>query len=340
MDNQRHSLRNRFPGHIAYLLILYAIVNAVGMCLTTRCLAAEIVDRIVAIVNNEIISLYELNQIAKPYFERIKSSRYPVDVEKKLMFEVRQKILKELIDQKLADQELERLKISVSDQEIENTIERLKESKFITDEQLREALAKEGLTYEQYREQTKKQIQRAKLVNLEVRSKIVITEEEIKAYYDSHIAEFAGEKKYHLRNIHMWVPSYVGYDDRQIALQTMQAARLELEGGKRIEAVVQEFSASAPTLDGGDLGLFKLDDLAPRLQELIKDMKAGDLTPVLEMEFGFQIVLVDEIVESGGKSLEEVKTEIQDKLYKQIVDQKYSSWLQALRDRSHIKIVN
>jgi peptidyl-prolyl cis-trans isomerase SurA len=305
-------------------------VYDVGFCLTTRCLAAEIVDRIVAIVNDDVISLYELNQIAKPYFERIKSSQYPVDVEKKLMFDVRQKILKELIDQKLTDQELERLKISVSDNEIENAIERLKESKFITDEQLREALAKEGLTYEQYREQTKKQIQRAKLVNLEVRSKIVITEE----------AEFAGEEKFHLRNLHMRVPSYASYEDRQIAFKTMQTARLELESGKSIETVVQEFTGLASQVDGGDLGFFKLDDLAPRLQELIKDMKAGDLTPVLEMEFGFQIVYLDEIVESGGKSLEEAKTEIQNKLYSQIVDEKYSSWLQALRDRSHIKIVN
>jgi peptidyl-prolyl cis-trans isomerase SurA len=315
-------------------------VYAVGICLTSRSLSAEIVDRIVAIVNNDVISLYELNQVAKPYFERIKSSRYPLDVEKKLMFEVRQKILKELIDQKLTDQELERLKISVSDREIENTIERLKESQFITDEQLREALAKEGLTYEQYREQTKKQIQRAKLVNLEIRSKVVITEEDIKAYYDSHKAEFAGEKKFHLRNIHVRVPSYASYDDRQNALKTMQSARLELENGKTIETVVLDYSAAGSMLDGGDLGFFKLDDLAPRLQELIKDMKAGDFTPVLEMEFGFQIVYVDEIVESGGKSLEEVETEIQRKLYNQIVDEKYSSWLQTLRDRSHIKIVN
>ena len=337
---QRLSRQNRFPGHITYFLILYGIVSAVGICLTSRSLAAEIVDRIVAIVNNEVISLYELNQFAKPYFERIKSSRYPVDVERKLMFEVRQKILKELIDQKLTDQELERLKISVSDKEVENAIERLKESKFITDEQLREALAKEGLTYEQYREQTKKQIQRAKLVNLEVRSKIVVTEEDIKAYYDDHKAEYAGEKKIHLRNIHVRVPTYATYDDRQIALETMQAARRELESGKSVDDVVKEFTTSPLKVDGGDLGLFKLDDLAPKLQEMIKDMKAGDTTPVIEMEFGFQIVYVAEIVEAGGKSLEDVKTEIQSKLYNQIVDEKYSSWLQALRDRSHIKIVN
>lgn len=340
MKYQRLSRRNRLPGHFIYLFILYGLVYTVSICVTSRSLAAEIVDRIVAIVNNEVISLYELNQIAKPYFERIKSSRYPVDVEKKLMFEVRQKIIKELIDQKLTDQELDRLKISVSDKEIENATERLKESRFITDEQLRELLAKEGLTYEQYREQTKKQIQRAKLVNLEVRSKIVITEEDIKAYYDSHKADYAGEKKFHLRNIHVRVPAYAIGDERQTALRTLQSVRLKLESGKSIEAVVKEYTASTSMVDGGDLGFFKLDDLAPRLQELIKDMKAGDFTPVLEMEFGFQIVYVDKIAESGGKSLEDVKTDIQSKLYDQIVDKKYNSWLQALRDRSHIKIVN
>ena len=92
--------------------------------------------------------------------------------------------------------------------------------------------------------------------------------------------------------------------------------------------------------EGDDLGFFKLDELAPQLQDEIINKKAGEFTQILEADFGFQIVYIEEIADSGGKSLEEASPEIEDKLYKEIVDREFNSWLQALHDRSHIKIIN
>ena len=117
-------------------------------------------------------------------------------------------MLDRLINQKIEDQEIKRLKVKISEEQIDRTIERIKETNYLTDEQLRAALAKDGLTIEEYRKKIKSQILRTRLVNLKVKSKIVITNEDVKAYYEEHIEEYGGKQKYHLRNIIMRVPLF------------------------------------------------------------------------------------------------------------------------------------
>ena len=302
--------------------------------------AAEIVDRIVAIVNNEVISLYELDQTAAPYIQKVKESQYPPDVERQVLFEIRSQVLNELINQKLTDQELKQQNISVSENEVDNTIERLKESRQITDEELRKFLEDEGITYDEYRTQTKRQILRARLVNLEVRSKIVITEQDIKDYYNQHIAEYGGEKKYKLSNIFIRVSPVATEYERNSARNVMESILAELEAGKPFDTLKNIEIDSSQRLEGGDLGEFSLEDLSSHLREIIEKLNTGEFTPVLQEPFGYQIVYVEKKIESVGKSLTEATNEIEDKLFNQIVDQRYQSWLQSLRDRSHIKIIN
>ena len=135
---------------------------------------AEVVDRIVAVVNDDIIILSELNQTLKPFAGRLKELGYSPEKERKMLFKVRSDILNQLIDQKLADQEIKRFNITVSEKEIDNAIERIKEASSYTDEELREELTVQGLGMEEYRESIKEQILRAKLINWEIKSKIVI----------------------------------------------------------------------------------------------------------------------------------------------------------------------
>lgn len=302
--------------------------------------AAEIVDRIVAIVNNEVISLYELDQTVAPYIQKVKESQYPPDVERQVLFEIRSQVLNELINQKLTDQELKQQNISVSENEVDNTIERLKESRQITDEELRKFLEDEGITYDEYRKQTKRQILRARLVNLEVRSKIVITEQDIKDYYNQHIAEYGGEKKYKLSNIFIRVSPVATEYERNSARNVMESILAELEAGKPFDTLKNIEIDSSQRIEGGDLGEFSLEDLSSHLREIIEKLNTGEFTPVLQEPFGYQIVYVEKKIESVGKSLTEATNEIEDKLFNQIVDQRYQSWLQSLRDRSHIKIIN
>jgi peptidyl-prolyl cis-trans isomerase SurA len=245
-----------------------------------------------------------------------------------------------MINQKLTDQELKQQNISVSDREVDSTIERMKESRQITDEELRNLLSNEGISYEEYKEQTKRQLLRARLVNREVRSKIVITEQDIKDYYEQNIAEYAGENKYRLRNIFVRVSPMATDAERSSARKLMESVLAELKAGKPFEVVKDIESDSGLQLEGGDLGEFKLEDLSSHLSEVIEELNTGEFTPVLEEPFGYQIVYIEKKIDTSDKSLAEASDEIEDKLFNQIVDQRYESWLQSLRDRSHIKIIN
>jgi peptidyl-prolyl cis-trans isomerase SurA len=325
-------------GRVAALVI--GLVQGILLLLSATAGFAEVVDRIVAIVNDEVISLYELNQATQPYIEQVRDSQYPEDVERQLVFEVRSKILNEMINEKLADQELKRQDISVSDKEIDNAIEQIKQKRAITDEELRQALSAQGLTYEEFRQQTKQQILRAKLVNREVRSKIVITDQDIKEYYDQHAEEYAYEKKYHLRNFYIRLSTFATEADRQEALRQLETVRAELEAGKPIDELTKSALQPNEPVESDDMGLFKIEDLSPQLRETIRDMKPGDMTPVIEAPFGYQVLMVEEIVDTAGRTQAEAAAEIEDKLFNQIVDQKYQSWLQDLKDRAHIKIIN
>ena len=300
---------------------------------------ADVVDRIVATVNDEVVLLYDLNQTIKPYVDRIKASNYPDEKERQMLFKIREDALNMLIEKKLANQEIKQYKISVSQQEINNAIEGMKKAKFITDEELREELSKLGLTLEEYRKQIKEQILREKLINREVKSKIVITSEDIKTYYENHKDVYSGKKKYHLRNIIMKVAADADETEKLVIFKKIEAVLSELKQGESFDKLARIYSDSPLASEGGDLGLFEVKDLSPQLQEAVKVLKEGEYTSVLDTDQGYQIIYVQEIQKSSGKTLEESTSEISQKLYKEAVNRKYESWLKELKSRSHIKII-
>ncbi|OQY04851.1 MAG: hypothetical protein B6I22_08645 [Desulfobacteraceae bacterium 4572_123] len=306
---------------------------------TQKAWGAEVVDRIVATVNDDIILLYDLNQTIKPYVDRIKASKYSYEKEREMLFKIREDALNMLIEQKLADQEIKRDKISVSQQEINNAIEWQKKTTFITDEELREELGRQGLTIEEYRKQIKEQILREKLISREVKSKIVITSEDIKTYYENHKDVYSGKKKYHLRNIIMKVAADADETEKLMIFKKIEAVLSELKQGEPFDKLARIYSDSPLASEGGDLGLFEMEDLSPLLQGAAKMLKEGEYTPVLDTDQGYQILYLQEIQKFPGKTLEESTSEISQKLYKDTINRKYASWLKDLKSRSHIEII-
>lgn len=320
--------------------ILYAVcLHTFGFSTVVRSEGAEVVGRIVAVVNDDIIDLFELNRSFKAYSKRIKALGYTREKEKKMLFKVREDVLNRLIDEKLTDQEIKRSKIVVNEKAIDSTIERIKKAGSHTEEDLMDALAREGLTMEEYRNRIREKILRSKLVNLKVKSKIVITKEDIKFYYDSHINQYQGLKKYHLRNIIMKVSSFADEEEKLLIFNKMEAVLKKLNKGHSFENMSRSYSESPLAAEGGDLGFFKIDELSPQLRAVIKGMKAGEFTPIMDTDQGYQIFYVQDIIKASGKTIADASSEIQETLYNEIVDNKFHAWLEDLRKKSHIKIV-
>ena len=189
---------------------------------------------------------------------------------------------------------------------------------------------------EEYRKEIESQILRSKLVNREVKSKIVITEEDIKTYYDSHQEKYAGDKKYYIWNLFIKASEI----DKDIALQEMQSVALKLKQGSSFEGLVTELNESSSAVKGTDLGLYRSDELSEKLRAVVSKLNSNEFSEILETNFGYQIIYVQEIQDTEAKAIEEVESEIHQILYDELVDNKYQDWLEDLRARSHIRIIN
>jgi peptidyl-prolyl cis-trans isomerase SurA len=300
---------------------------------------AEVVDRIVAEVNDDIITLYELQRAMEPFARRVRAMKRPISEERQMLFEVREKVLNQLIDQRLTDQEAKRFNITVSEAAVDSTVEEMKKRNRMTDRELRDSLAREGLSLEEYRQQLKDQMLRARLVNREVKSKIVITEQDIRSCYDANKDKYCGSTVYELRHIIM--NQAPGADDatRAAVRQRMEAVLQELEGGAAFADLARRYSESPLAAEGGYLGRFQVQDLAVEIQDALKGLQSGQHTAILSNDRGLQIFYVEQVHQTADRALEDVAAEIEDQLFNDIVNQKFQSWLSELRERSHVKII-
>jgi len=318
----------------------FICLNMLTLMIAPDTQSAKIVDRIVAVVNDDIISLRELNQAVKPYSDKIKVLNYSSEKKQEMLFKVREDFLDQLINRKLTSQKIKRSKISVSEKEIDLALERIKKTSLLTDEELRKALSQEGLSMDEYRENLKEQLLRTRLVNLEVRSKIIITEEDINSYYKKNYDKYKGERKYHLRNIVMRIPRFAGDADKKKVFERMEELLEQLDEGESFADLARAHSeALVAASEGGDLGMFKIETLSPQLQDAIKELQPGEYTSILETDQGYQIFFIQNILETPVKLLKEVLPEIQEQLFNKIINEKYRTWLEELRKKSHIKII-
>lgn len=298
----------------------------------------KVIDRIAAVVNDEPISLFDLNQAMRPYLERLPSLGYSPEQEEAARYKLREDILNQLIDRKLTDQEIKRLNITVSEKEIDNTIERIKSQSFQTEEDLVEALKSQGLTLEEYRGLMKEQILRSKLVNIEVKSKIVVTKEDIAEYYGTHSDGEGFDKKYHIRNILLTLPPLADETEKDVVKEKMKSIERQFHAGKPFADLARQYSESPTAAEGGYLGEFDFKDLNQVLQAALTATTVGGITDILVTGQGYQLFYVEKITDSQESSLQEVTPEIEEKVYNEIVNKKFQSWLLDLRNKSVIKI--
>ena len=298
----------------------------------------EIVERIVAVVNDDIITYLDVQKEISPYEAQIKAVGYDPEKEQQMLYRVRSDVVNKLVDQKIADQEIKRYKITVSDEEIDNDIEQIKKGKSWTDEDFRKALEQEGMTIESYRERLKDQALRARLLNTAVKANIVITKEDVAAYYANNIEKYQGELTYHLRNIIMRVPEAAYTNGKQAVLEKMENIHAELEKGASFELLARQYSESVLAKDGGDLGMLPYKDFSSQLKEALKGLSMGEYTTVLDTDQGYQIFYIENILKENEMSQEEAYSQIEKTLYKELSEKAFVDWLETLRETSHIKI--
>jgi peptidyl-prolyl cis-trans isomerase SurA len=283
-----------------------------------------------------VITLHELNKKIKEM-----TGLTPDDLRsqnEKNYLETRRKILELLIDERIAQAKIQELGINVSEKRIDATIENIKKVNRITHEDLIAKLKSEGITYEKYREKVKEDLERLNLINSEVKSKIIIREEQLSQYYDKHKEEFSSVGEVHLASIFLMKKDPKDEDEIQELSQKGETILARLRKGEDFAKLAKEFSQGPGANEGGDLGLFKTDQLEPLIRKILDNLPEGGISDLMVRPNGIQIIKLIERKEAKVKSFEEVRDAIYANLYNAEVNKRYMSWIKGLRKSYYTKI--
>ena len=326
------------------LLFLLPLVSA------TR-LSAEMVDKVVAVVNDDIITLSELEKEGERAFRKIASTTPPDQLQARLAA-VRSQVLDAMIDQRLIDQKAAAKNITVSEAEIDAAYGEVMRRTGMSREQLLQKVEDSGMDEASYRSTLRSQLLQNKLLGSDVSAKVIITDEMILDYYDNHyVARQAGPARkpvasgsYYLLQIGC---SWQSGGQKQEALNRARKARELALAGEDFGKLARQFSDLPSKMDGGDIGTFELDELAADMRGAIAGLAVGEISEIIETPAGFQFF---KVVSGGAESaaqpagnlvakapLEQVREAIRQELYEQEMRKAYAEWVKDLKSQAYIQ---
>ncbi len=299
------------------------------LLVATPAAAADTVNRILATIDGEPITTYEVKQ-----FMMKRSGGMPIPPE---VQPDSPQVLDIFITEKLIEREISDQGIVVTDAEVDRYIEGIRQQNKITAEQIRQAVEMQGMSWEGYRTQVREEMQKAQLLNREIRGKVNVTPEEIQRYYDAHKDEFVDNGiQVHVRHMLLPVPSTA--TEEQLEAAIARAAEL----GKSIDSV-SDFAAVAERefgdKEGGDLGYLNPDSMQEDLAAAVKDLEPGEVSPPILAPGGVHLVMVEDIKEESDEPVDQFAEQIKQKLYSEALEGRSERWLREdLRLRHYVDI--
>ena len=296
--------------------------------------SAEVVNRIAAVVNDEIITTYDVAQEAAIMAKEAEKKPRPEGDKP----QYQTLALNQLIDKKLAEQKIRELGITVSDEELRQSLEDIKKQNNLTEEALVAALKSQGLTLDKYKALFREQIERLRLMGQEVRSKIQVGEKEISDYYEANKKLYSDEM-FQARHIFFMINEKTPEIDIRRIMALSMSVLLEARSGKDFAELARKYSEDKLTAkDGGELGTFKKGETLPDIQSAVESMQAGDISDLVITSSGFHIIKLDKRYTTNAKPLSAVKGEIEEMLYRKKTEERFNQWLADMRKGAAIEI--
>jgi peptidyl-prolyl cis-trans isomerase SurA len=304
--------------------------------ITVQLKSVKPLNSIAAIVNEDIITTFDVKREAEAIITE-KQRTSPVDDASKE--KIRNSTLDMLIEKALIKQKVKELNIKISDDEVKQSIDDVKKQNNMTQDALVSALASQGVSFEQYRSQLVEQLERLRLVSMEVRSNILVTESEILAHYEANPAKFSEEEEFRARHIFFKVKESSPADELKSNISKALMVLAEARGGSDfIELAKKHSQDPAAAKDGGDMGTFKKGDMQSELENAILGLKAGEISELVYTPLGLHIIKLEERRKGKLKPLDSVKNDIQEQLYKKKSEERFARWLKELRSKASIEI--
>lgn len=322
------------------LIRLSLVLAVLAVCAGSAAVgwAGEVVARVVAVVEDEVITSRDLQRMVD--LMKAQLGRNGAGVQSARDIATLQRLaLDRLIGEKIFAREVARLGIRVRAEELDAFIQRIRESNGLSEDAFVARLSQRGLSMAEYREQLKLDILRRRLISHSVKDRVVISDAKIDEYYQTHMAAISSMGGVRFRAIFIMVPPDTPPAAEEALRKKADKLRQEVVDGADFAEMAKKHSQGPGKDRGGELGPLKADDLLPAMRQALAVMKEGDLSPVVEIPGGF--VFMKMMGRSGKSSLPtaEVREQIRQKLEKEAFEARYRQWLQELRAKTYVRIM-
>lgn len=294
--------------------------------------AEKLVEGIAAQVGSDIVLVSEVMEIAGPVEERMRAAGAPEEEIRKMRIDA----LDRLIEGKLLSSVVERLELSAEREEVDSAIAAIAEDNGLTTEDLYKSIQSHGLTIDEYRKKIQGEIERSKVVNAMVRSRVDVTQEEIQKLYDERFAnQPSGGEEVYLRHIVVRAGGPTASNGAE-ACARIEAARAEVAGGVKFSAVAARVTEMNPERQG-DLGWIHENELAPWMESAIAKLSPGQVSEPIEQSFGCNLLELVDRRPFKPVSFADAQAQLRNLLFQQKTESEYVKWIDVLRKQTHIE---
>ncbi|PWB48479.1 MAG: hypothetical protein C3F12_01565 [Candidatus Methylomirabilota bacterium] len=323
-----YTLHPTFVIVVVFLLSIFAASGA----------EAVILDRVVAVVNDDVITLTEVQEEGLQAIRKIVENTLGMERERQLR-STEQQILDELILRRLQLQEAKKENIEVTPAETQTAIEELKKRNGLSgDEDLRAALSRELLSEEQFRRGITEQVLLTKLVSRRVRSKVVVLDEEVQQYYEQRQDQFTEIPQFKIRHLLVTVSPQATPADQSRARKRIEEAQARLKMGTDFSTVAKQYSEGPLASSSGEVWTMKRGELAPELEEAAFALPVGQPSDIITTSAGFHLIVVEERVPGRTLSFDQVKERLRAILFDQKTEAKFKEWIEGLRTKANVEV--
>jgi peptidyl-prolyl cis-trans isomerase SurA len=301
-------------------LLLFVVAALLLACpAPVRC---EVLDKIVAIVNDDIVTLREVEK----YVAVEKKSRYSSMNEYLRNMALREK-LDSFIENLLIKQQAHKLKVEVGDKEVEATVADIKKRNMITESELQEQLKIERIDYKDFLDGIRLNITRNRVLARAVSQDVTIDDASVREYYDSHGEEFV-EEEFAIQHIFVSIK-------RADGAERARAALAKLDEGKPFGEVAQEYSDEPSK---GDVSSVKKEELIPELKEALNLLIPGTYSHVVQTPYGNHILKLVEKKKGATLAFEDVKEKIKEAIFRKESEKRYKEYVGKLKAVSYVEV--
>ena len=321
MVRRLHSLIR--PGSVA--LIGFGLAALFG-----RPAGATVVERVVAVIGDRAILLSDLKSRAQPFLVQVTQTVQPGAQRSAAISQVYKGVLDKIVDEELEERAAIQAKITITSKEIDEAIGRVAAQNQMTTQKLLAEAARTGVTEAQYRDELRRQLLQAKLVNVRLQGRIRVTDDDLRLAYHKLVLE--ERQKLDLRVAWIRIPG--ASDGRALAERVAEAAR-----SQDFATLARQFSQDRATRDnGGQLPESKLADLPPAIARASMALEAGGASPPVAVDGDFVILRVNSRDASQLPPFDDARRELGDRVYMDKMNQARRVWLDGLRRRNHVEV--